>query len=205
MGGSVLPDMVVMTFEGDGIVAENRDIANGARWFIAHEAAHFWLGQAVFYDNPQQGWITEGGADLLAIRAVAASDPAFDARARLQQSFDRCAGFLAKGGVATANERGEHKAYYDCGTIFALAAEKASGGSFADFVKALIARNAEDRIVTRAEWLALLEERAPGRGLAEAIGRLLDGSPDEPATALADLLTRADIGFTLDAKGAPKL
>lgn len=205
MGGSVLPDMVVMAFEGEGIVAENRDIANGARWFIAHEAAHFWLGQAVFYDNPQQGWITEGGADLLAIRAVAANDPAFDARARLQESLDRCAGFLAKGGVATANERGEHKAYYDCGAIFALAAEKASGGNFADFVKALIAGNAEDRTVTRAEWLALLEERAPGRGLADAIGRLLDGRTDEPAAALADLLTRADIGYTLDAKGVPQL
>ena len=111
MGGSVLADMVVMTFEGEGIVAENRDIANGARWFIAHEGAHFWLGQAVMYDNPQQGWITEGGADLLAIRAVAANDPAFDAQPRLQESLDRCAGFLAKGGVATANERGEQTGY----------------------------------------------------------------------------------------------
>ena len=57
----------------------------------------------------------------------------------------------------------------------------------------------------RAEWLALIEERAPGRGLSDAIGRLLAGKPGEPAAALADLLTRAGIGFTLDDKGVPQL
>jgi hypothetical protein len=205
MGGSVLRDMVVMTFEGEGIVKENRDLANGARWFIAHEGAHFWLGQAISYDNPQQSWITEGGADLLAIRAVAAHDPSFDAKARLQESINRCAGFLAKGGVATANERGEHKAYYDCGAIMALTAERASGGSFAGFVKALIERAGADGMVTRAEWLALLDERAPGRGLGEAIGRLLDSKSDDPHAALADLLQRAGIAFVLDAEGVPQL
>ena len=205
MGGSVLADMVVMTFEGEGIVAENRDIANGARWFIAHEGAHFWLGQAVMYDNPQQGWITEGGADLLAIRAVAANDPSFDARNRLQESVERCAGFLAKGGVATANERGDHKAYYDCGAIIALTAEKAAGGNFAAFVRSLIEANSDDKTVSRAEWLALLEERAPGRGLPDAIATILDGKAADPKAALADLLTRGGIAFTPGADGMPQL
>lgn len=205
MGGSVLRDMVVMTFEGDGVAVENREIANGALWFIAHEAAHFWLGQAISYDNPRQGWITEGGADLLAIRAVAASDPQFDARGRLQGALDRCAAFLAKGGVATANERGDHKAYYDCGAIVSLAAEKASGGNFAGFVTALIARNADDGTVSRAEWLALLDARAPGRGLPDSIAAILDGRPANPNAALADLLKRAGIAFALNAQGAPQL
>jgi hypothetical protein len=205
MGGSVLPDMVVMTFEGDGIARENPDVANGARGFIAHEAAHFWLGQAFAYDNPQQGWITEGGADLLSIRAVAANDPAFDAKAQLQGALDRCAGFLAKGGVATANERRDHKAYYDCGVVIAMTAENVSGGNFASFVKALIARNTDDRIVTRAEWLGLLEQRAPGRGLPDAIGAMLDSKPDDPNAALANLLQRAAIPFTLNANGVPQL
>jgi hypothetical protein len=205
MGGSVLPDMVVMTFEGDGIARENPDVANGARGFIAHEAAHFWLGQAVAYDNPQQGWITEGGADLLSIRAVAANDPAFDAKARLQGALDRCAGFLAKGGVATANERGDHKAYYDCGVIIAMTAERASGGNFASFVKTLIKRAGADGVVTRAEWLGLLEERAPRRGLPDAIGDLLDGKPADPNAALAKLLERAGIAYRLNAKGMPQL
>lgn len=205
MGGSVLRDMIVMTFEGDGVAVENRDVATGAFCFIAHEAAHFWLGQAIVYDNPQQSWITEGGADLLAIRAVAASDPRFDARARLQGALDRCGAFLAKGGVATANERGDHKAYYDCGAIAALAAEKASRGNFAGFVTALIARNADDGTVSRAEWLALLEARAPGRGLLNAIAAILDGRSASPNAALADVLKRAGIAFALNAEGAPQL
>jgi hypothetical protein len=205
MGGSVLTDMIVMTFEGDGVVKENRDLANNARGFIAHEAAHYWLGQAISYDNPQQGWITEGGADLLSIRAVAANDPAYDAKARLQGALDRCAGFLAKGGIGTANERGDHKAYYDCGAIIGLTAEKASGGNFASFVKALIRRAGADGVVTRAEWLALLEDRAPGRGLPDAIGKLLDGKPANPNAALADLLHRADVPFTRTGEGVPQL
>lgn len=205
MGGSVLPDMIVMTFEGDGIVRENRNVANAARWFISHEAAHFWLGRAIAYDNPQQGWITEGGADLLAIRAVASNDPAFDVKGRLQGALDRCAAFLAKGGVTTANERGDHKAYYDCGAIIAMAAEQASGGSFAKFVRALIKRAGADGVVTRAEWLGLMEERAPGRGLPEAIGVLLDGTAADPNAAIAELLRRAGIAFTLDAQGRPQL
>jgi hypothetical protein len=205
MGGSVLPAMVVMTLEGEGVVKENQAVLDWARWFAAHEAAHFWLGQAVAYDNPQQGWITEGGAELLAFRAIAASTPGYDSKARLQGALDRCAKFLAKGGVATANERGDHKAYYDCGAIFALAAERASGGEFARFVKALIDRHGGDRIVTRAEWLGLLEERAPDRGLPQAIGALIDGKPDNPNAALADLLKRAGVAYTLDGVGAPRL
>jgi hypothetical protein len=194
-----------MTLEGEGVAKENAAILDGARWFAAHEAAHFWLGQAVAYDNPQQSWITEGGAELLAFRAIAASAPGYDSKARLQGALDRCTKFLAKGGVATANERGDHKAYYDCGAIFALAAEKASGGEFARFVKSLIDRHGGDKIVTRAEWLGLLEERAPGRGLGEAIGRLLDGKQDNPQAALADLLKRAGVAHTPDAGGAPRL
>lgn len=205
MGGSVLPDMVVMTFEGDGVVRENPGVANAARWFIAHEAAHFWLGQAISYDNPQQSWITEGGADLLAIRAVAANDPSFDARKRLQESLDRCGTFLAKGGVASANERGDHKAYYDCGAIIALTAERVSGGNFAAFVKALIKRAGADGVVTRAEWIALLDDRAPGRGLPEAVGAILDGKLADPGAALANLLERAGIPFTRTGQGVPQL
>ena len=74
--------------------------------------------------------------------------------------------FLPHGGSSDAYRReGDFRAYYACGAIIALAAERASGGNFGDFVKTLIARN-PDKIVTRAEWLALLDERAPGRGLS---------------------------------------
>jgi len=200
MGGSVLPGLVVMALEGEGLAAPNVKAAHHARWFIAHEAAHFWLGQAISYDGPAESWITEGGADLLAFRATAAADKGFDVRARLADARTECLPFLKQGGIASAYQRdGQHRAYYACGAIIALAAEQASGGNFGDFVKALIARN-PDKIVTRAEWLALLDERAPGRGLSAAVSTLLDQAQPDPAAAIDAFIARAGISASFAAR-----
>lgn len=195
MGGSVLPGSVVMTFEGEGVTQPNPAVENGVRWFVAHESAHFWLGQKVMYSTPRESWITEGGADLLAIRAVAASDPGYDVSKRLGEARDECVPFLAKGGIASANERGDHRAYYACGAIIALAAEQASGGDFANFVKTLIDRYGDDDIVTRAEWLGLIEERAPGMG-AE-VSKLLDGPNAEASASLDHFAGKAGFAHLL--------
>lgn len=204
MGGSVLPSTVVMTFEGEGVSAENADLRNGARWFGAHEGAHFWLGNAVHYSGPQESWITEGGADLLAYRAVAAADPSFDVRAALQDALQQCIAFSRKGGVATANERGDHKAYYHCGAIFGLVAERASGGDFGSFVRELIEANRQDQEVTRTEWLAALDARAPAKGLGAAIGKLLD-EPAADAKPWIALLKRGGIPVAVGTDGVPQL
>jgi hypothetical protein len=204
MGGSVLDSMIVMTFEGEGLTAKNDGVANNALWFAAHEGAHFWLGQAVGYERPQDSWITEGGADLLAYRAVAAAHPDFDAREALQQALDACIAASLKGGIASANERSDHKAYYNCGAIFGLVADTASGGDFASFVRALIESNADDRKVSRSEWLAQLDARAPGKRLGEQIGDLLDHPAPGP-WPWSRLLTRAGVAHTRDPDGMPKL
>ncbi len=204
MGGSVLPSTIVMTFEGEGVVKEDADLRNGARWFAAHEGAHFWLGNSVHYSGPQESWITEGGADLLAYRAVAAADPNFDVRGALQEALQQCVAFSKNGGIASANERGDHKAYYHCGAVFGLVAESASGGDFGGFVRGLIDANRDDKQVTRAEWLAALDARVPGRGLGEAIGKLLD-EPAPDAKPWAALLQASGIAAELDAKGVPHL
>lgn len=200
MGGSVLPGTVVMTFEGEGVTQPNPAIKNGVSWFVAHESAHFWLGQKIMYSTPRESWITEGGADLLAIRAVASADPAYDVSKRLGEARDECLPLLAKGGLASANERGDHRAYYACGTIIALAAEQASGGDFAEFVKTLIDRHGDDNIVTRAEWLGLLDERAPGMG-AEA-SSLLDGPNADASASLDHFMAKAGIANLLPAAEA---
>jgi hypothetical protein len=195
LGGSVLPGMVVMTLAGDGLLKPSDKVSHYARWFVSHEAAHFWLGQAVHYSNRSESWITEGGAELLAFRATAAADPTFDIKARLSEARDECTPFLANGGIASAYEReGDFRAYYACGAILALAAEKASDGDFADFVRTLIRRFGADETVTRAEWLALLDERAPGRGLSTAAAKLLDDKQADPQRALDAFITAAAIG-----------
>ena len=202
MGGSVLPGTVVMTFEGEGVIEPNPAIEHGVRWFVAHESAHFWLGQVVMYETPRDSWITEGGADLLAIRAVAEADPGYDAARRLAEAREECLPFLAKGGVASANERGDHRAYYACGSLIALAAERASGGDFASFVKALIERHGQDGIVNRAEWLALLDERAPG--MSAEVAKLLDGPQADPGAALDGFAERAGIEAMMGGSGTAK-
>ena len=191
MSGSVLPGLVVMTFLGDGVTKPSDKLAHYARWFVSHEAAHFWLGQAVAYSTPAESWITEGGAELLSFRATAAADPSFDFAARIGEARDECTPFLARP-VATAFERdGDFRAYYACGAIIALAAERASGGDFPGFVRALIAGPGKDGIVTRGEWLALLDARAPG--LSSEVADLLDNPHADPAAALNRFIDRTHI------------
>lgn len=200
LGGSVLPGLVVMTLEGESLATPSAKAAPYARWFVAHESAHFWIGQAVGYEGPADSWITEGGAELLAFRATAAADKTYDIKARLAEARAECLPFLTHGGISGAYARdGDFRAYYACGVIIALAAEQASGGNFGDFVKTLITRN-PDRIVTRAEWLALLDERAPGRGMGGAVSELLDHAQPSPATALDAFIAKAKVGDWIAAK-----
>ena len=90
MGGSVLPGLISMSFEGEGVLDPDREALDRAHWFIGHEAAHFWLGSnGLRYAFSRESWITEGGADLMAVRAIGAIDPAYDVRTELQRELDQ--------------------------------------------------------------------------------------------------------------------
>ena len=204
MGGSVLPGLVVMTFEGVGVIAENAEMRHKARAFIAHESAHFWLGQAVAYQFARDAWIMEGGADLLAIRAVAAIDSTYDARAELQRAVDECVTHLAGGSVSSAHERSAPRAHYGCGTLFGLVAEAASGKTFADYMRPLIDANREDKVLTRGEWLQALDVASGDPALSRDIARLLDEPSPDPKAAIASLLARAGVPYEI-VEGSPRL
>ena len=205
MTGSVLPNLLQMTFEGDGVLRENAGLRDHALWFIAHEAAHFWLGEAVVYQYARDQWITEGGAELLAFRIVPAVDPAYDGRAELQKAIDDCVRLSTGHGIASAEERGEQRAYYACGTVFALIAEAASHPPFGAFVRRLVDRNRADRVLTRAEWLAALDRVSHDPSLSADIARLLDQGAPDPASVIASLFTRAGVRYALAEGGRPRL
>jgi hypothetical protein len=202
MGGSVLAGLIVMSFEGEGVVERTEAVGDSARWFIGHESAHFWLGQTVRYELSRDAWITEGGADLMAIRALAAIDPAYDARAELQQEIDTCA-LWADEPVVSANTRGEHKAYYGCGAVFALAAEAAqrrrTGGDWFDFLKPLIDANREDGVLTRDEWLDALDAVSGDPELRREMEALLDNGAPDPHSVIARLFDRSGVAYRLEA------
>jgi hypothetical protein len=205
MGGGALDGLIVMRFEGEGMLSGNPAARQSNLWFIAHESAHFWLGQAVHYQTALDSWITEGGAELLAFRAVAAADPSYDARAELQKAVNDCVTLSAGRGIARALERNEHRAYYACGAVFALVAEAASHRPFVQFVRTLIDANRGDRTVTRAEWLAQLDRVSRDPSLSRDIGVMLDRGATDPAAWIASLLTRAGVPVTRGPDGRPIL
>jgi hypothetical protein len=207
MGGSVLPGLVVMKFDGVGVVEPTPGVLSMARWFIGHESAHFWLGQVVRYERARDAWITEGGADLMAIRALKAIDPAYDARAELQKEVDDCVR-LADEPVSEAGGRGEHRAFYACGAVFAMAAEgaqrRANGGDWFDFLRPLIDASREDGVLTRDEWLAALTRVSDDASLRGDMETLLDTGAADPTTVIAGLFDRTGVGYRREA-GAIRL
>jgi hypothetical protein len=205
LGGSVLAGMVTLAYEGDRLNTENAQARFYGLWFIAHEGAHFWLGQAVHYEFAREAWVTEGGAELLAFRTVAAVDPAYDWRGAINNAIGECVGFAENRGVAGAGERDESHAYYSCGAVFALIAESASRRPFIQFVKRLVDENRADATVTRAEWLAALDAVSGDPTLSRDIGVLLDSGSPDPRAAIASLFRRAGVAFTMDEAGVPRV
>jgi hypothetical protein len=201
LDGSVLPGLIVMSLKGEGLLEPSPKVLPQEHWFIAHESAHFWLGQTVHYETARDSWITEGGADLMAVRAIKTLDPAYDDRSELQREIDDC---IKLGGkpVAEAGKRGEHRAFYACGAAFAMIAEasqkKASGGDWFDFVKSLIDAHRTDQVLTRAAWLAQLTKTSGDPSLARNIGEMLDKGASDPAADLATLFDRAHIAYRRD-------
>jgi len=203
--GSALHGLIVMTYEGTGMLVETAEQRAQGLWFVAHEAAHFWLGQTVSYQYARDAWITEGGADLLAIRSVAEADPTYDPRVELNRSIEDCISLTRRRGVERARERNEHRAYYACGAVFGLVAESGSGRSFYKFARALVDGNRADGIVSRDEWLAALDAATRKPDLSRDIARLLDRGVPDPDEFIAGLLSRAGVDYALDAAGIPKL
>lgn len=202
MGGSVMPGLISMSFEGERVTRRSPDVLWRARWFVGHEAAHFWLGQAVRYEFRRDAWITEGGADLMAVRALKALDPAYDDRQELQREVDDCISLTRGRGVSEAAERGEHRAYYACGAVFAMVAEAAQkrrdGGDWFDFLRPLIDANREDGVLSRPEWLAALRQASGDPSLIRDVERLLDEGATDPAAVIARLFERTGVTHRRD-------
>lgn len=203
-GGSVLPGLIVMTFEGQELLTANDAVLFENRWFIAHEAAHFWLGQTIRAERSRESWITEGGADLLAVRAMQALDPKFDARELLQKEIDDCVRFGDRS-IAGAGQRGDHRAYYACGAVLALSAEalqrRATGGDWFDFLRPLIEENRAEGVLSRSAWLARLSSLQADATLAADVDAFLDNGAADPAGFIRTLFDRTGVRYEMVGEG----
>jgi hypothetical protein len=203
--GSTLRGLIAMRYAGAGMQKETVEQRQVDLWFIAHEAAHFWLGQTVGYEYARDAWITEGGAEMLAVRAVAEADPEYDPRIALNRAIDDCIRITGRRGVEAAAERGERRAFYACGAMFALIAEAASGQSFYKFARRLIDANRADGVVSRADWLATLDDATRRPGLGRDIVRLLDKGHPDSGEFITALLEHAGVNFEIGPAGIPQL
>jgi hypothetical protein len=203
--GSTLRGLIAMRYAGAGMLRETVEERHVGLWFIAHEAAHFWLGQTVGYEYARDSWITEGGAELLAFRAVAEADPEYDPRIPLNRAIDDCIRLTERRGVESAGERGERRTYYACGAVFALLAEAASGRSFYKFARQLVDTHRTDGIVSRAEWLAAFNAATRRPDLGRDIAQLLDQGHSDPGEFITDLLVRAGVNIEAGPAGIPRL
>lgn len=191
MNGGTLDGLIMMRFSGERLAAPVPNLLPRVNWFIAHEASHFWLGQTVRAERLADSWIAEGGADLLAIRTSKALDPAYDEGAVIREEVADCASRADKP-VAGAGERGDHRAFYACGAVFALIAERYSNGDFYAFTRRLIADSKDGR-TDKAAWLrALADAGAPATVVARIDTLIERGAPDGKA-AVEALLREAGI------------
>lgn len=201
MGGSVLPGLIVMSFEGAGVLKPTAEMRRVSRWFIGHESAHFWLGGTIRYEYARDAWITEGGADLMAVRALSALDPTYDATAELQKEVDDCTRLATNGPVVDAGARGEYRALYACGAVWAMAAEGAvrehDGGDWFDFLRPLMDANRADGVLTREEWLQALTQASRDPSMRIGIERMLDVGVADPTAEIARLFQRTGVAFAM--------
>ncbi|MES2755388.1 MAG: hypothetical protein V4659_12065 [Pseudomonadota bacterium] len=198
--GSVLPGLVVMDLGGKAAAQPSAEVATKLRWFLGHESSHFWMGETLGYASRGDAWITEGSADLMAIRALETLKPGYDARAELQKSLDECLLVNGREPLGTAERRGVPRANYACGAMLALAAEAAerrqdpNADVFTWLRRLMQANRAKGRIDTQA-WAQAYAERAGDRVVARrVIGFVSDGVAD-PAAFLAELFTTSGVKF----------
>ena len=204
MNGGTLKGLILMRFEGEAALTEIPALRNMARWFIAHEAAHFWLGQAVGYEGARDSWIMEGGADLLAVRTVGRLDPAFDGRKVLNE---RPARLLGAGGKAGGDRHraGRPSRQLRLRRAILPGCGKGQQGRLLRLYQGADRRQPCQGGSQQRRLAGGARPRERHAGSVEAIRGLLEFGSPEPKAALAGLLKRAGIAFTLDPKGVPQL
>ena len=198
--GGVRPGQILMNFEGEGLLEPNAKAQARAQWFIAHELSHFWLGSSgVAYSKPGDAWITEGGADMMAILVLKEMKPSFDALGEQQRAVDDCVRLAIKP-ISTAAERNDSRSPYACGLVFALAAQgiaqKAGGEDYFSFLKPLLTAHRKDRKLSAADWLDQLTKLAGVSAPAMAISELTTEGSTDPAALIAKLFEETNIAYS---------
>ena len=203
IGGSVMDRLVVMAVSGRKMLEADPKTLATLRAFFGHETSHFWIGQTLQYSKPEEGWITEGSADVLGIRATQHLVQDYDPHPKLQQEMDDCLKLNGAGKpLSSAESRGDYKAQYACGALLVLAAEAAlkrenASADALTFVRKLLDANQADGVVTEADWLATFSQ-ATGPTVSSRVGQFIDHGVPDPRAFWAGLFEATGVRFVPD-------
>lgn len=120
--GGVLPNQVFIHWDMDNLEEKLKDknFINRTLWLFAHEASHFYQDSASLVSDKSESWIHEGNAEWLSAIALREFHPeiieSFISK-KLNQAKTDCANALAKYSLVDAAEKGNYRAYYQCGII----------------------------------------------------------------------------------------
>jgi hypothetical protein len=159
--------------------------------FLAHEAAHLWNGQLFQSVGKHESWMHEGGADAFAWRAMRRAGLLDDAELEDRQAEDLndCLAGLGADSLKAAEQRGDFRPVYACGSALAWLTEAAtrrvdSSADLHTFWAALFAAS-KGRSYDEALYLRLLRERADASTVAFLDDFLSKPMPDRAARTLA--------------------
>lgn len=119
--------------------------------------------------------------------------------AELQRAVDDCIKLATKP-IASATGRGESRAHYACGAVFALAgagvARQRGGSDVFDFIRPLLDQHRSDRMIGSADWIAHFNATSGNDVASDAIRSLLEKGSNSPAQEIAAILQSGDVAFS---------
>jgi hypothetical protein len=128
--GGTLPNQIFMHWNKDDLntSVQNEKFLNDTLWFFGHEAGHLFQRADInlLADNPNQSWIHEGHADMLAADVLNTLYPR--ARnyvdAKITRMKNSCAKGLKEFALVDAAKIGQFGYYYTCGMVIHQAIEQ---------------------------------------------------------------------------------
>lgn len=128
--GGTLPNQIFMHWDKDDLSTsvQSERFLNDTLWFFGHEAGHLFQRAEIglLADNPNQSWIHEGHADMLAADVLKTLYP--QSRNYVEVKIERMKSSCAKGlkdfALVDAAEIGQFGYYYTCGMVIHEAIEQ---------------------------------------------------------------------------------
>lgn len=188
--------------------------ATGRAWFeadaplrsfvpasIAHESVHLWNGRVTSSDgNAGAAWMHEGGAEILAWRAMRElgqlSQAEFDTN--LRNAYEACTSALGGRPLMSVADSGEHRLLYTCGAVIGRASELAleqNGSDIFAFWRELIEVALRSASFSQQNYFELLSAMSENEELVAELEKLVLESHGQTSDQLTAVF--ASVGAAL--------